>query len=99
MEYEQLEQDYRDDHLAEAMYQREAEWFHYDFDRIDFERMLKAIPPVGEYRAQLEDRLKTTRAQMVAVDLVYAALKSQVTDPVRHQAAVARATMKREAKK
>lgn len=95
MEYEQLEQDYRDDHLAEAMYQREAEWFHYDFDRINFERMLTALPPVGEYREQIEGRLKTTRAQMVAVDLVYAALKSQIIDTARHQAAIARVAGKR----
>lgn len=94
MEYEQLEQDYRDDHLAEAMYARETEWFHYDFDRINFERMLAALPP-GEYRTQLEQRLTSTRAQMVAVDLVYAALKSQITDTARHRSAVVRAAEKR----
>ena len=98
MEYEQLEQDYRDDHLAEAMYAREAEWFHYDFDRINFERMLAVLPP-GEYAQDIAKRLHDTRDRLVAVDLVYAALKSQITDVGRHQAAVARAAMKREAKK
>lgn len=94
MEYEQLGQDYRDDHLAEAMYARELEWFHYDFDRINFEQMLKVLPP-GEYADDLKKRLLDTRTQMAAVELVYKALKSQITDSNRHQVAVARTSAKR----
>lgn len=98
MEYEQLEQEYRDDHLAEAMYAREVEWFCYDFDRRNFEKMLTGLP-AGEYRTMLEKRRADTLAQMTAVDLVYAALKSQVTDVTAHKAAVARVSAKRAAAK
>lgn len=98
MEFEQLGQEYRDDHLAEAMYAREMEWFHYDFDKINFERMLTAVPP-GNYADDINKRLQDTVAQMRAVDLIYAALKSQIADIAAHQRAVARAKEKREARK
>jgi hypothetical protein len=98
MEYEQLEQEYRDDHLAEAMYAREVEWFCYDFDRRNFEMMLNGLP-AGEYRTMLEKRLADTRSRMAEVDLVYTALKAQITDVAAHQAATARAAAKRTAKK
>ena len=98
MEYEQLGQEYRDDHLAEAMYAREQEWFHYDFDRINFERMLTVLPD-GPYKQDIAQRLTDTRSRLQAVDLVYAALKSQIVDAGAHQRAVERAKAKREAKK
>jgi hypothetical protein len=33
MNYEQLPTEYKYDTLADAMYAREVEYFHYDFDR------------------------------------------------------------------
>ena len=94
MEYEQLTQEYRDDHLAEAMYGREAEWFHYDFDRINFEKMLRSDVS-KEVRADLQKRLRETIGQMRMVECVYAALKSQIVDDAAHRRAVKRADVKR----
>lgn len=95
MKYVQLSEDYRDDHLAEAMYAREVEWFHYDFDRANFERMLEALPD-GEYKDMIAKRLGETLGQMAQVELIYEALKAQITDPTKHAAAVARVALRRE---
>jgi acyl-CoA reductase-like NAD-dependent aldehyde dehydrogenase len=39
MIYTQLSNDYKYDTLAEAIYSREVEHFHYDFDRKNFEHL------------------------------------------------------------
>lgn len=98
MNYEQLSQEYQDDVLADALYAREVEWFHYNFDRVNFEHLLLSLPP-GEYRSGIERKLSSTIVQMNAVELIYAALKSQITDVVAHSAAVSRVSAKREAVK
>jgi hypothetical protein len=98
MKYNQLSQDYRDDTLAEALYQREVEFFHYDFDRANYEILLNDLPP-GEFRSQIEQRLKETHVQIERVECIHAALTARITDPEAHAAAVARTAKKREAAK
>jgi len=94
MIYTQLQQTYCDDVLAEAIYSREVEFFHYDFDRNNFAKLLEVIPN-GAYRDDIENRLNGTIEQMRNVELIYGALISQVTDIEAHDAAVIRTTEKR----
>ena len=86
MKYEQMPLTYRDDTIAEALFAREIEYFHYDFDRINFEHILKDLPEC-EYRAMMEQRLFDTIGAM--------ALRAQITDPKAHAAAIARTTKRR----
>lgn len=97
MEYQQLPTEYKYDTLAEAMYAREVEYFHYDFDRKNFEHLL-ANATDNEFVANVADRLNDTRKQMHNVMLIIAALKSQIDDEGAYAAAVERATAKRKAK-
>lgn len=78
-----------DDLIAQNMYAREAEFFTYSLDVSNFEHMLKKLP-AGKYRADIEKRLLETRGQMAGVDLVYAALASQITDQRAHATAITR---------
>lgn len=94
MNYSQLNQEYRDDVLAEAMYGREVEFFHYDFDRINFANLLETLPP-SPYRDNVQQRHDETLDRMATVDAIYAALESQITDPEAHAAAIVRTTEKR----
>jgi hypothetical protein len=96
MNYTLLPQTYRDDVLAEALYAREVEYFHYAFDLRNFEHMLAAMP-LCPARDDLAARLQQTREQMATVQAVHAALMAQITDPDAHAAAVARTTEKRNA--
>ena len=98
MIYQQLPKTYCDDTLADAMYARELEYFHYDFDRINFEQLLAKLPD-GEYRTNIQERLNSTIQQMHYVDLIYQALAAQVSDPQAHEDAVARGKARREAVK
>ena len=95
MNYTQLSQTYRDDVLAEAIYAREVEYFHYDFDRINFSELLKEMP-LGDYRTDIEARLVSTIAQMRNVENICNVLLAQVTDAKAHAAAIVRTTEKRE---
>ena len=94
MQYTQLQQSYCDDVLAEAIYSREVEYFHYNFDAGNFARLL-AIMPAGAYRSDVEARLASTIEQMGNVELIYNALLEQVIDADAHAAAVLRTTAKR----
>lgn len=96
MQYQQLPPSYKDDTIAEALYARELEHFHYAFDAANFERLLIDELP-GAYRQELEQRLADTRTQMRRVEAIHAALTAQITDPAAHAAAVARAIAKRKA--
>ena len=96
MKYAQLPPTYKDDTIAEALYAREVEYFHYEFDAINFAHLIAAAPP-GPYRDSIQQRLDTTREQMAQVEAVHAALQAQITDPAAHAAAVARAIEKRKA--
>ena len=94
MKYKQLKQIYRDDTLAEALYSREVEWFHYDFDRINFAKLLETLPS-SPYRVNVQQRHDETLDRMATVDAIYAALALQITDHEAHEAAIVRTTEKR----
>ena len=96
MNYQQLPPDYKNDTIAEAIYAREVEYFHYEFDAINFAHLIAASPP-GPFRDSIQQRLDSTREQMAQVEAIHAALQAQVTDPAAHAAAVARAIEKRKA--
>jgi hypothetical protein len=97
MDYVQLSDEYKYDTLADAMYAREVEYFHYDFDRKNFEYLL-ANATDNEFAANVAERLNSTRKEMSNVMLIMAALKSQIDDQAEYEAAVVRVTAKRKAK-
>lgn len=97
MQYEQLPTEYKYDTLADAMYAREVEYFHYDFDRKNFEHLL-ANATDNEFVANIAERLDATRKQMSNVKAVVEALKAQIDDEAAYAAAVERVTAKRKAK-
>jgi hypothetical protein len=97
MQYEQLPTEYKYDTLADAMYAREVEYFHYDFDRKNFEHLL-ANATDNEFAANVAERLDSTRKQMGNVEAVIEALKAQIDDADAYAAAVERVTAKRKAK-
>ena len=94
MKYEQIPQTYRNDLIAEALYSREIEYFHYDFDRINFEHILKDLPEC-DYRALLEKRHFDTVGAMAQVEKTIDALRAQITDLEAHAAAIVRTNEKR----
>jgi len=98
MIYTQLPPTYKYDILADAIYGREIEMWHYDFDRINFEHILKDLPEC-EYRVNMEKRLFDTVAMMAQSDKTMQALWSQVDDKEAYAEAVIRTTAKREADK
>ena len=95
MKYEQIPHTYRSDLIAEALYAREIEYFHYDFDRINFEHILKDLPEC-DYRTLIEKRHFETIGAMAQVEKTVNALRAQITDPEAHAAAIVRTTEKRE---
>ena len=97
MNYEQLPTEYKYDTLADAMYAREVEYFHYDFDRKNFEHLLANVTD-NEFAANVAERLNSTRKEMGNVVLIIDALKSQIDDADAYAAAVERVTAKRKAK-
>ena len=97
MNYTQLSDNYKYDVIADAMYAREIEHFHYDFDRKNFEYLL-ANATDNEFAANVAERLDTTRKQMGNVVSIMAALRDQIEDQAAYDAAVIRVTAKREAK-
>ena len=96
MIYSQLPSSYKYDTLADAIYGREVEYFHYDFDRINFEYILKDLPEC-EYRTNIENRLLDTVGTMAQVERTMAALLAQIDDPIAYAEGVARAIERREA--
>jgi hypothetical protein len=86
MKYEQLPTEYKYDTLADAMYAREVEYFHYDFDRKNFEHLL-ANATDNEFAANVAERLDSTRKQMGNVEAVVEALKAQIDDADAYAAA------------
>jgi hypothetical protein len=97
MIYTQISNDYKYDVLAEAMYAREVEHFHYDFDRKNFEYLL-ANATDSEFAANIAERLTDTHKQMGSVVAIMAALQDQIEDQAAYDAAVIRVTAKRKAK-
>ncbi len=47
--YTQLSADYKYSVIAAAVYAREIEHFHYDFDRVNFEYLIEILPD-GKYK-------------------------------------------------
>jgi hypothetical protein len=94
MTYTQLTKDYKYDTIAEAIYAREVEYFHYDFDRANFEHLL-AHTDDDEFRTDLTQRLVATLGQMKKVESIMVALRSQIDDQQAYEAAVIRTTAKR----
>jgi predicted unusual protein kinase regulating ubiquinone biosynthesis (AarF/ABC1/UbiB family) len=94
MIYTQLSTNYKYDVIANAIYAREIEYFHYDFDRINFEYLLTQLPN-GPYRTDIKTRLSNTIKQMHNVSLIIDALRSQIDDETAYNAAVERMTAKR----
>jgi len=97
MIYTQLSDEYKYDTLADAMYAREVEYFHYDFDRKNFEHLL-ANATDNEFAASVAERLNDTCKQMGNVGAIMTALKAQIEDEQAYADAVVRVTAKREAK-
>jgi hypothetical protein len=97
MQYTQIPTTYKYDTLADAVYAREVEYFHYDFDRINFEHLLVNATD-NEFAANVAERLDATRKQMANVEAVMAALHAQIDDQAEYEAAVVRVTAKRKAK-
>jgi len=97
MIYTQLSDNYKYDTLADAVYAREIEHFHYDFDRKNFENLL-ANATDNEFAANVAERLNSTRKEMGNVLAIIDALKKQIEDQAAYDAAVVRVTAKRETK-
>jgi hypothetical protein len=97
MIYSQLSTEYKYDTLADAMYAREVEFFHYEFDRKNFEYIV-ANATDNEFASDVAERLEATKKQMGNVAAIMAALHAQIEDEQAYADAVARATAKRKAK-
>lgn len=95
MKYTQLNDAYKFDVIADAVYARELEHFHYDFDRRNFEYLINTLPP-GEYRLSIAKRLAETNAQIQNVEAIYASLIAQIDDKKAYAEAVKRSIKKRE---
>jgi hypothetical protein len=97
MIYTQLSTDYKYDVIAENIYAREMEYFHYDFDRINFSYLVSVLPD-SEFKTNTAERLTSTIQQMNSVEAIIAALRAQIDDEQAYAAAVVRVTAKRKAK-
>jgi len=95
--YQQLPIEYKYEVIAEAMYGREVEYFHYDFDRKNFEYLLSHATD-NAFASDVAERLDATRKQLGNVAAIIAALRSQIDDEQAYAEAVARVTAKRKAK-
>lgn len=98
MKYEQLDPDYKYDVIAEAIYAREMEFFHYEFDLINFKYIVSRLSYGSSYRDEIDKRRLETEIQMGRVELVIAALKAQIDDQEKYEAAVKRAMIARSKK-
>jgi hypothetical protein len=95
MKYTQLSKNYKYRQIANAIYAREVEYFHYDFDRINFEHLVANLPQCN-FRDDVEKRLAETKSQMASVVAIVAALNSQIDDEEAYAEAVAYVTQQRE---
>lgn len=89
MDYYLISPNTKYDTLATALKARQLEHFHYNFDKTNFEQMLKTLEQ-GAFRDEIEMRLASTCEQMCKVEAIYAALLSQVDDQSALDAAVKR---------
>lgn len=96
--YTQLSADYKYSVIAAAVYAREIEHFHYDFDRVNFEYLIEILPD-GKYKIDVQQRLEDTLLQLDNVRSIHSALLSQIDDQDAYQRAVSIAKQEREDKK
>jgi len=94
MKYTQLPSTYKYEVLAEAIHNRELEFFHYDFDRINFEHLISTLPE-GKHKDDVKKRLEDTLVQMSYVEAIYKALLLQIDDNTAYDEAVSRVALKR----
>lgn len=95
MKYKQLPKTHKADTIAEAMYGREMEYFHYEFDVINFKHLIHNASE-GADTKDIQVRLAESLASMATVEAVYEALQAQITDQAEHEAAIIRTTKKRQ---
>lgn len=97
IQYTQLPSSYKYDTIADAIYAREVEFFHYNFDLINFKHLLSDLSD-GEFKTDIQNRLEATLQQMKNVAAIITALKSQIDDENEYKKAVTRATKRRKAR-
>lgn len=97
MQYTQLPNSYKYETIADAIYAREVEYFHYAFDKTNFEYLLKTQPD-GVFKENIQQRLADTSAQMTNVLAVIDALKNQIDDQDAYALAVEVVTQRRKEK-
>jgi hypothetical protein len=95
MNYTQLTTDYKYRHLAAAIYAREMEHFHYEFDRINFQHMAADLAD-GQFKHDILNRIKEVEQQIQSVNAIMAALWAQVDDQEAYASAVEYITEKRQ---
>lgn len=95
MEFTQLDANtYKNELIAKNVYSREQEFFHYEFDKKNFEHLLTILPD-GPRKQDVQQRLASTIEQMNYVDAICTALKAQIANPVAYEAAVIKTTTER----
>lgn len=94
--YKHCTDDYQWDIIAEQIYNREHEHYHYELDRQNFVKMLETLEP-GQFRDQIQERLDSTIREQSKVEAVYNALQAQIDDQAAFDAAMARVVAKRAA--
>jgi hypothetical protein len=95
MDYTQINDDYRYDTIADAIYAREVEHFHYNFDRVNFLYILTRGGQDETFIAEVAERMQSTIVQMKKVAVMTDALRAQIEDPAAYDRAVQRVTEKR----
>ena len=92
MEFTQLDANtYKNELIAKNIYSREMEFFHYEFDKKNFEHLLTILPD-GPRKQDVQQRLDSTIEQMNYVDSICTALKTQITNQLEYAAAVTKVT-------
>jgi hypothetical protein len=94
MKYKLIPKTHLADTIAEAMYGREMEYFHYEFDVINFKHLIDNAPEGADLK-DVHERLAASLASMATVEAVYEALQARITDQAEHEAAVIRTTKRR----
>lgn len=108
MKYEFLTEDEQDDAIAEALYEREKEHFHYALNVANFEDILASLPPeaslwtVGKnnepYTMYLARLIAEHQTEMAKVEKTHGALSKQLPAGARRNAAAQRVATKRAAR-
>ena len=95
MIYSQINDDYVYDTIADAIYGREVEYFHYNFDRVNFLFILAQGDQEEAFIADIRQRLESTIVQMQKVEVMTRALRAQIKDQAAYGEAVQRVSAKR----